>query len=259
MDVLELNKQADILRNSGKVKEAIPLYQKLAEDYDRQGDVFHSGGALQMVGVCYKLTKDEENALSWLRKALDYYTEHNHQTGQGNVWRDIGVIYEYVGKYDQAKEALKKSEELLKNSEDQGAYGITLAKLGLVAMRKKDYQKAEDLLNQALKITREANHWFMTLTTLLHLTELSILTDRLDDADAFAKEVVNLLDHPEEEGHGNRRAEILTLQGVISKRRSDKTGSDKFLKQARELLEQADPEVQNQLSDKWYFKQLAAK
>ena len=60
MDLLELNKKADALRNSGREKETIKIYKELANEYGNAGDVANSGGALQMIGVCYKIAKDEK-------------------------------------------------------------------------------------------------------------------------------------------------------------------------------------------------------
>src|SRR3989304_1111818 len=99
----KLQQQADNLRNQGKTKEAIALYQKLFKIYDQGKNFAMAGGQIQMIGVCYKIDSNTTLSLKYLKLAEKYFRQHKLDDGLGNTLRDIGITYEYINKLQEAE------------------------------------------------------------------------------------------------------------------------------------------------------------
>lgn len=179
---LELQKQADICRNSGKTRKAIELYQKAFKLFEKNGDFEHAGHSLQMIGVSYKIDNDSKNTLLWLTKARKYYEKYNLTAGVGNTLRDIGIIWQYNKKYSIEEKYLKESIKVLKNTDDNAGYGVSVAKLGLVHIGMKKYELAEKEIKQSIKILEQTNNWFFLATAWGHLGELYLGIKKYDEA-----------------------------------------------------------------------------
>ncbi|MBI4029710.1 tetratricopeptide repeat protein, partial [Candidatus Berkelbacteria bacterium] len=164
-------KQTHNLRDSGRTKEAIQLYAKLFQIYDKNKNYWHAGGALQGIGVSHKIDNNTKEALRNLKKAAQYFKKHKLNDGIGNALRDTGITYEYVNKLSLAEKCLRESAGLLKNSQDKAAYAITLAKIGLVKTRKKEFKEAEKILKEAIQILAKTGHWFFHATAIGHLAD----------------------------------------------------------------------------------------
>jgi len=169
---LDLQKQADVCRNSGKTHKAIELYKKAFKLFENDGNFERAGHAIQMIGVSYKIDNDSKNTLVWLKKARRYYEKYNLTAGVGNTLRDIGIIWEYNKKYSEAKKHIEESIKVLKNTNDLAGYGVSVAKLGLVHISMKKYELSEKEIKKSIKILEKTDNWFFLATAWGHLGEL---------------------------------------------------------------------------------------
>jgi tetratricopeptide (TPR) repeat protein len=186
MNAQQLERQATTLRNHGKGYEAVGIYEQAKDAYLQEDDPLHAAGCQHMIGVSYKIENDLEQALPAYNQAIDEYNGAGDVLGEGRVERDIGVMYEYHDHLEEAMEHLEKSKTSLqtapetattKNGEKRDAeLGITLAKLGLVALRMSRFDQAESSMMDGLSLIRKAGHPFYEMTALYHLSSLYFAT-----------------------------------------------------------------------------------
>lgn len=186
MEAKKLEQQANTLRNQGKGYESIEKYQQAKERYLEDGNRAQAAGCQHMIGVSYKIENDIENAMPAYDQAIAEYREAGDLLGPGRVQRDIGIMYEYYDRLDEAKDHLMQSKIELESVPDDkkilqtvgesyskdAELGITLAKLGLVDIRLEKLVTAKKYLMDGLSLICKAGHPFYEMTTLMHLGSL---------------------------------------------------------------------------------------
>lgn len=186
MNSEKLEIEAGLLRNQGKGYEAVEVYNRAKEAYVRAGDLARAAGCQHMIGVSYKIENDLDHAMPAYEQAITDYKTATDPLGEGRVERDIGVMYEYHDRLDEAQDYLSKSKASLEaapetattaNGEKRNAeLGITLAKLGLVALRMSRLAEAEEYMIEGLERIRQAGHPFYEMTALTHLAAIYFTT-----------------------------------------------------------------------------------
>ncbi len=187
MNGQKLEQAATTLRDQGRGYEAARTYQQAKAAYLEAGDAVRAAGMQHMTGVAYKIENDIDASLPALDAAIKDYQSAEDPFGPGRVERDIGIMYEYRDELDAAQEHLQKSKELLEaapenattaNGEKRDAeLGITLAKLGLVAIRFSNFDEAENYIMDGLAAIRKAGHPFYEMTSLMHLASVYFATE----------------------------------------------------------------------------------
>lgn len=203
MNGKKLEEEASILRNQGKGYDAVDRYQQAKEVYIRAGDLAHAAGCQHMIGVSYKIENDIAQAMPAYDQATKDYHEAGDPLGEGRVERDIGITYEYQDQLEPASEHLKKSRELLASQPEEAAtvngekrdaeLGITLVKLGLVALRMSHLEEADTHMMDGLLLIRKAGHPFYEITALTHLAALYFTTEHYDQMLANLEAALGLI------------------------------------------------------------------
>jgi tetratricopeptide (TPR) repeat protein len=184
-----LEAKAAKLRNQGKGYEAVKVFQKAREKYLSEGDALKAAGCLHMMGISYKIENDLQKAMPLYDQAADEYRQIGDRLGPGRVYRDAGIMLEYHDRLDEAADYLQKSKAELENVPDDAEgvsyvgegpptknaeLGITLAKIGLILTRQKQFEEAEKQIIAGLKLIRKTGHVFYEMTALLHYSALHI-------------------------------------------------------------------------------------
>lgn len=218
LDLEKLEKQAHDARNRGRTAEAIDLYNKLFEAFEKQAEYERAGQQLQMIGVCYKIDNLSEKSLAALQRAADYFREHGFDRGFGNTLRDIGITYAYIDRLEEAEHYLQESREILERVGDQGGQGITLAKIGLIQTRKRQFKAAEQILKEAIKVLDKGRdvagrdpNWFYRATAIGHLGALYIEMREYKKAIERLIEAKTIFDEHPTDGHSRRYAQYYGL------------------------------------------------
>lgn len=247
---LELQKQADICRNSGKTKKAIKLYKKAFELFADNDDFGHAGHAIQMIGVCYKIDNDVKNTLLWLNKALRYYTKYKLTAGVGNTLRDIGMIWQYNGNYSKAEKYIGDSIKVLKTADDPAGYGVSIAKLGLVHICEGKYDIAEREIKRAIKILEKTDNWFFLATSWGHLGELYLDMKKYDKAIKALNTSIKIFDTKKQQKIMTRRyAQGYGMLANAYANLGDLTKGKKYFNKALRLIKNFSPDAKKIIFD----------
>jgi tetratricopeptide (TPR) repeat protein len=258
----DLEHKATILRDQGKSLEAIKTYQNAKELYLMAGNLKAAAGCQHMIGVCFKIENDLKQALPAYEQAIEDYRTAGDKLGPGRVARDIGVMYEYHDKLKPAEKYLlqsKKELEALPPDTDivqhvseavtrDAELGITLAKLGKLATRSKDYDKAEKLLTDGLTLIRTSGHPHYEITALLHLASLYDATGHSGRMLANLEAALGLMyEHNLQTKHTRRLAQIWGLMAHAYLRYANKATARHFAKKSLAIIDSLSKDAQKPL------------
>jgi tetratricopeptide (TPR) repeat protein len=182
MDAQQVEQAAGLLRNQGKGYEAAIKYAKARTLYEQASDLKNAAGCQHMIGVSYKVEDNLEKAIPALKEALLLYEQAGSLTGPGRVWRDMGIMYAYHGKYAEAEELLLQSQNSLESitpeadADRDAELGITIVKIGLLHLEMERFPAAEEQMMSGLLLIRKAGQSFYEMTALMHLGSLYFAT-----------------------------------------------------------------------------------
>jgi len=136
-------------------KEKALEYAQLSLKVDEEsGNVAHLGTSYVLVGSLYR-NSDIVKSLEYLNKAVGFFEKQNDVQSLGNVYHEIGLVYEKNQQIDKALEYLNKSLEISEKVNDKWT---TLANyLGLESAYyiTKDYKLSEDFRNKYINLSKE--------------------------------------------------------------------------------------------------------
>lgn len=214
----ELEEQATAYRNNGQVDAAVKAYQELVIRFDKSKKPKRAAEMQHMIGVTYKVGNHTNESLQALESALERYKAVNDTVGVGRVLRDKGITYQYVKRYQEAKELLQQSVTILQTTGDVAELGISEAKVGNLLREAGVLEKAEAWINRALETLQTTNHWFYTSTTLLHKADLKLAQHQYTEALAAAETAENILrSNNGEQVQKRRLAQVWFMKSAIYK------------------------------------------
>ena len=155
-----INKQANKLRDQGIYFQAVALFEKLLNLYKKTKNIQGTAHCLFQIGLCYRLANQNKKALQVFGKTAKFYQKEKMLERLANTYREIGTVYFYMQEYEIAKKWHIQSKEILKKLDEKDDYGLTLIRLGQTEMSLKNYQKADRLMQQALKLIQQGGSWF---------------------------------------------------------------------------------------------------
>lgn len=164
-------------RNNGQEEEAIKLYHELITENQNPGYCW------QMIGVCYNIKKDFDNAVNAIKNAIDIFTKANDHFNLACAYRDLGLAY-------LGNEQTEESINWLKKSLQEFPQAVTLGKLGLAYFKSGNQAQARKYFEDAFK---KESDWFMKSTILLDYAKLELAENHNDQARKLILEARELL------------------------------------------------------------------
>jgi tetratricopeptide (TPR) repeat protein len=258
MDAQKLEEQAGLLRNAGKGYEAVEIYKKAKDAYLITGDMAKAAGCQHMIGVSYKIENDIDAALVAYDLAIADYQKTDDTFGPGRVERDIGIMFEYQDRFNEAEQHLLKSKDIL--TDEQGAeLGITFAKVGLLYTRMQKMGEAEAPILEGLKLIRQSGQPFYELTALMHLGGLYLATGHAGRALANLQASLGLIyEYNMQREQTRRLAQIWGLMAHCYLAHDNRATAKHFAQKATNVIEGLSPSAQGPLCKDIQFDQLQA-
>jgi len=156
--------KANVLRDSGKTKEAIKILTPIlkAKDFKVMTNAHIA------LGICYTNEKKYEKAIELYKKAIAICEKNKWLPRIGGIARDMAIAYKNAKKFSEAEEWMLKSLALIKEYYDEGrgmnaSLGIGYSKLGLIYTEAKKYPKAERVFTISQKYLKAGNHEYWKL------------------------------------------------------------------------------------------------
>jgi Tfp pilus assembly protein PilF len=148
---------ASIYANTGKIDDAIKLYQKVLEIDESIGNVQGKAATLHQLAGIYANTGKIDDAIKLYQQVLEIDESIGDVQGKAATLHQLASIYANTGKIDDAIKLYQRSLQLTESIGDvqiqTKAKAATLAMLGqLLADKKGDFVTALNYLQQSLEI-----------------------------------------------------------------------------------------------------------
>ncbi|MFW6063040.1 MAG: tetratricopeptide repeat protein [Chloroflexota bacterium] len=155
-----LVRRANVRRLSGQYKRSIADADEaiaiVGEHNLSQQSIV--AGALKVKGACCYQRGDLELALHTLNQARGLFQSLRDESNMAMVQLDLGVIYEAIGRYEQARNAYGESLTHFRKGTDHLHLATALNNLGVVHQLTGQYEDAWEHLSEALESARRSGH-----------------------------------------------------------------------------------------------------
>ena len=147
-------------------EEALNYYKKALEmsiliDY-KYGEM----RALRGLGICDLFMANYEEAIDHTFKSIKVAEAINNYDGKVKGYGNIGAIYIYLGKLDDALNTFKRELSLLRK-DDNDNYIIVYGNLGIIYKKQEKYDSSLIYYNNALQLAKKENN-IHSLSTIHH-------------------------------------------------------------------------------------------
>ncbi|WP_040629849.1 CHAT domain-containing tetratricopeptide repeat protein [Fortiea contorta] len=153
-----LGQKADIYLSQANYQKALDEYNKALELQRSIPNSREEARILRDIAYVYRNLGDYKLSLETYNKALDIYKLTPNKTAEIRTLNSIASLYEWQDKYNEALQYYQKVLSLLNKddyqSEIQVIWGMTETYTSL-----KDYPKALELANRALKLSKENSYY----------------------------------------------------------------------------------------------------
>ena len=140
---------------TGRVCEAIPLYEHALEISRSDGDKQGEGKRLNHLGAAYSDLGETRQAIDYYTQALAIAREIGDRHGEGNYLGNLGTAYSDLGETRQAIDYYTQALAIDREIGDRRGEGADLGNLGNAYLNLGETRQAIDFYTRALAIRRE--------------------------------------------------------------------------------------------------------
>lgn len=248
-DFEDLLAQADRLRNSAQVDEAIKAYKEIVSLASDNHENFFRARAFHLAGVSAKesvLSVDSSyyrDALNFFASAEEIYRTLGDRKMLGALYRDIASCADYAQDSQTAVTYFQKAIEMLETTEFFGELAITYGKLGLHFYKQNLSKQAEPFIEKALNLFKnDPTAGFYRSTTLFDGARVQFKLGNFESSRDWAEESLGwyLADHPGSD-YSRRLAQLYGLLSAIYEQLGIQKESKASYEKYQELLSTFDP------------------
>jgi tetratricopeptide (TPR) repeat protein len=205
--------------------------------------------ALQLRGIIYRLQGNMTSALDDLEKARDLFEKLDDQTGTAYVTGELGIVYFYQNRFNQALENYRRTIASCEQNHDLRGTMIGYLNVGDILLQETEYEAASEQFNFALELARKIKFPQYESSAGLNWVEAKIGLHHLDEAENILrslKSVVEKLADPCLSG------QALRLQASLYAARGQADQAEESFKLAFEYLQNEDCQYERARSNLAY-------
>jgi two-component system, NarL family, sensor kinase len=186
-------------------------------------DDFSDGAAYVELGITYFHAQKLDSAAFAFEKAKQFVQPETPRDMLYTIWNDLGVIYYFQGKLDEAIKNFKLTYDAALTANDRKSVALALMNIGDTYTAKGDLALAERYLNESVVILKSIKHKQMLSNAYEYLMNVQI--QKNDWKQAFNFQKLNQLykDSILNENSANKIAEIQTKYETEKKEQAIKT------------------------------------
>lgn len=160
--------------------KALPYYLKadqLMEEVNPK-DIFQNANTLKYIGYYFGETLDYTKCIDYLKIALEILPENTEESAE--IMNNIGSYYWRNGDFTEAKKYIEQSREQSKKYGYNVRYAKTLGDLAQIHLHQNEFEKAEKLLKEDIRISQAEKSDRNTMFAQILLSKLYIKTNELE-------------------------------------------------------------------------------
>ena len=207
--------------------KAVRIAQKL-KDKELEGSAF------RRIGLILYMHDELSSSIHFLHRAEQALEHESGSQEQLFAYNNLGAVYEYLGKKQEALNYYFKSLEQAEILQDVPRQISALSNLGDLSVRAKQYKSAEDFLSRGLELLAE--HEDEQKEARLNL-QLGLAYTNLEEFDKAEAYVIKALDfyQAQEEVQSSFLGHCYNALGIISKSRKDHPKAKEYYLKALEI------------------------
>src|SRR5690606_18791268 len=136
----------------GNYSEAIKYYQRAIAHADALNDDAFGAQLRSNISLPYLALGAHDDALKNLYTALEIAEKNDLHSTQAHATHNIGMVYHYQFKNDQAIDFYEKSRHLYESKGDTTRSTFILTNIAHLYLQKEDFREAEELYRQSLAL-----------------------------------------------------------------------------------------------------------
>ncbi len=143
-----------IYLRKGMYEQALALQKDYLRESGVVGDARELGQAYMNVGGVYHHLKDYGQAITYWKKAREFFEKVGYKQGIAFVNDNLGVAHLWLGKLDEALEYYRNSEEIMNQVGDVKGLSMVLNNMGVLYDDMGDYSTSLKLYQRSLQIKK---------------------------------------------------------------------------------------------------------
>jgi len=203
---------AGIYADTGKIEQAIALYQQSLELFKQIGDVRGKAATLHCLANIYANTGKIEQAIDFYQQSLELKEQIGDVQGKAATLHQRANIYAKTGKIEQAIALYQQSLELKEQIGDVQGKAATLNQLGIIYANTGNIEQAIALYQQSLEINEQIGNLQGKAATLHQLAGIYADTGKIEQEIALYQQSLEI---NEQIGDVQGKAATLNQLGII--------------------------------------------
>lgn len=183
---------ANVLRYSGRIKEAISEIKYALMEAEILGDLSGQAMSLQGLGNIHIDLGELENALDFYQRAHAIYVRRDDRHGQALALSGIGITDWFQGRFAEACNNYERAVTMLREVGDRRFEGITLNRLAIIKIEQDELAEAQSIMERALALLIGAGDRRNQATVLTNIGMINIEVGRLTVAANYMEQALSL-------------------------------------------------------------------
>jgi two-component sensor histidine kinase len=182
-----------IYKNTGMFEKALELSFNILTRLQQKPPTQELGSALNTIGGVYERMGDFHSALDYYYQALDIRKKIKYEKGIGQSYNNIGEIYSSLNQFDSALVNLFRALEIKRRIDGKNSVASTLHNIGYTLFKLNRTTEARDYLTESLEIKRTLDDHRGEIFTMNALAELNLSLKNYQLANNFLDQAETLI------------------------------------------------------------------
>jgi tetratricopeptide (TPR) repeat protein len=176
----------------GRFHEAIQKFEAAAQIFEAREDAKALVDAMMALASTQMKAGNLDAALANYNKAAALCTKFNYEVGLAQLYADLGLLLQSLGKYTEAEQMLLKSFAVADKNEEITIASVVAGNLGLLYRETQDLDRAEVMIRQSLQLEERLKHKDGAARAHLNLGTILFEKARFDESVTHFKESLEL-------------------------------------------------------------------
>ncbi len=185
-------RRATLNRRRGDLSRADPMFRRVREVADAQGDSYLAASAMGNLGVMYMNASRCDQGIYWLERALHEFTRLGSEALYAKTLGNLAVCYHHLGDYDKAIRYYQDAEQRSLKAGNQRDRQTWLGGIATAQLEQGNYAQAIDGFRPALGIALETGDKESAAWWLNNLTLASLNLGDLAAAEQYSRQAAGL-------------------------------------------------------------------
>jgi tetratricopeptide (TPR) repeat protein len=176
----------------GRFPEAIEKFDGARAIFEARGDPRSLVDALMALAGTQMKAGDLNGALANYNKAAKLCTDNNYEVGLAQLYADLGLLLQSLGKPYEAEQMLLKSFSIADKLGEISIASVAVGNLALLYRETQNFDRAEEMLRQALQLEERLKHKDGIARANINLGTVLFEKSRFSEAATHFKESLRL-------------------------------------------------------------------